>query len=807
MGKGGEEKLAAYRRKRDFLRTTEPAPGSAFIAARQLVVQHHYATREHFDLRLEIGGVLVSWAVTRGPSANPCDKRLAVRTEDHPLSYATFEGVIPKGQYGGGTVVLWEHTSYTPLNGPPEQSLAKGEIKFESHGERLQGRWVLVRMKGEEKRENWLLIKERDAFVEDNDSLSGRYDSGVVSGLKRSDIEAGKKAVPKATAGRAKETYALPHFINPQLCESASEVPAGQQWAYELKYDGYRLQVAVADHDCRIYTRTGLDWTSRFQRVATHAKKLACKSCLLDGEAVVLSAKGLSDFPGLVAALERQDGSNIVFVAFDVLFLDGEDLRSRPYVERKRILRKLVPVGGDVVRYGDFIDKDGEGFFRAAVDAGAEGIIAKDVSAPYASGRSNSWRKIKGDTRHDSWVIGYMPSTTGESFASLLGADKVGAHFRYAGRIGTGFTAAKRRLLAPHLESVSKVVPSILNRDKLPGSAVFLTQPFPAEIRHKGWTADKQLRQASFISIQGDRMDAGQKPPSTPSKSRAAASKIMSVSHPDRVIFPAVNVTKGDIAAYYEKIWPRLAPHLDKRPVSLLRAPDGIAHETFFQRHPLSGMKHGLQVFGSEREQYFALEGKTGLLSAIQFGTIELHGWNAVLPNIDRPDRMVFDLDPDEAMDFKSVARAAMILRDYLLAAGLESWPLLSGGKGIHIVVPLSRKNDAEAVEAFCKAFAHRLAADRPQLFIASMSKAKRHGKIFIDYLRNRTKSTAILPWSLRARAIASIAAPVSWKHIETAETAAEFSIKNVLDEDGWTGFWRKPQMLSKNLLLTVQDD
>lgn len=799
-----QSQLAEYGRKRDFSKTLEPNVSEG-RANRQLVIQQHFAKRLHYDLRLEIDGVLVSWAVTRGPSANPKDKRLAVRTEDHPIDYGSFEGTIAKGQYGGGTVVLWESSTYNPLNGDPGEALAKGEIKFESQGSRLRGKWVLVRMKTAERNENWLLIKERDEFVEEDDSLAHRFTTGITSRRTPAEIEAGK--LPKQNKTRVTNSVKSPPlFIAPQLCGTSDIVPSGNEWAFELKYDGYRLILSVRNGECVAFTRSGLDWSNKFPAIVRAASALPCKSAIIDTEAVILDSRGMSDFPALVSALESQNNANIIGIAFDLLHLDGDDVRSKPYLERKQLLKTLLKHPA-ALRFGDHLFGSGEDMLRQVSEAGGEGIIAKDISAPYRSGRQGSWVKIKTNMRIDVDVIGYMPSQKGERFASLLAAKNNDNGAAYVGRIGTGYNAKVRASLAPLLNTIRNSKPTVSMSSKLPRGAIFIQDPFNAEVRVGGWTTDGQMRQARFISLQNDRIPLTANISERPSKvSKVKASTATwRITHPDRETFPQSKITKGDIAEYYRKIWPRIAPHLANRPVSLLRVPETIEDETFFQRHPLKGMTKGLHLFGAPQEEYFALEGEDGLATAIQFGTVEIHGWNATLPELNYPDRMIFDLDPDETLSFSEVKSAAITIKDYLEAAKFESWPLLSGGKGIHILVPLNRTNPTAEVEFFCSAFAKAIAQDRPNVFVSTISKAKRAGKILIDYLRNRQKATAIVPWSMRARPGAPIAAPVSWTTLENFQSPKEFNVLNIPLDDPWDRFWNIDQRILPEVLKTLK--
>jgi bifunctional non-homologous end joining protein LigD len=764
--------LKPYRAKRNFTVTPEPAGGKA-EPGRRLVVQHHLARRDHYDLRLEIDGVLASWAVTRGPSANPRDKRLAVRTEDHPLSYGGFEGEIPKGEYGGGQVILWESATYSPLNGEPAQALAKGEIKFEAQGQRMRGGWVLVRMKSKEKRENWLLIKERDAFAEDDDSLTSRFPGSVNAKVRR------RAALPP------------PAFQPLQLCDSATIPPEGPNWLYEIKYDGYRLEMAVGGEAARLYTRTGLDWTAKFPALAAAAAQLDCRSALLDGEAVVFAANGISDFPGLVAALERHRTGAVVYLAFDLLALDGRDLRALPLGKRKAALRKLLREAHDPIRLADHVEGEGREVFARAVAAGAEGIIAKDRTAPYVGRRAHGFVKVKGYPRADVVIVAYKPSQRRGTFASLHAAVEEDGEWRYVGGVGTGFSDAQRtNLQARFAKGASPRQPARL-KGEVPPDLMFVKQPARAEIRFGGWTGSGHLRQARFLGLREDLPVTRE-----PKPSKAKPQKTIAVTHADRVVYPDCGVTKGEIADYYSAVAGRLAPHLTGRPVSIVRAPETIA-ETFFQRHPLRGMEAGVMPVEVGDETYMALDGATGLATAAQFGAIELHGWMSRLDALDRPDRMVFDLDPDAELDFAEVVRAAQDIARALREFDLKSWPLLSGGKGVHVVLPLDGAAEYAGTEAFAKGFAQALAAHEPRRFVATMSKQRRKGRIFVDWLRNKKSATAILPWSLRARPGAPVATPLAWDELALMKSAAAFDIRSALKRsDPWRGFFTTRQRL-----------
>jgi bifunctional non-homologous end joining protein LigD len=813
-GTPAADALAAYNAKRDFARTAEPAGVLVAEAGRRLVIQHHYATREHYDLRLEVEGVLKSWAVTRGPSANPKDRRLAVRTEDHPVSYADFEGTIPKKEYGGGTVILWEYATFTPLNGDPAAAIEAGEIKFVAEGTRMRGRWVLVKMNVEKGRENWLLIKEKgDSFVEPDDGLVARFPTSISTGRTRAEIEAGApaKAAEPAVAAKprrgkqqtvpaASSTLADLPFIPPMLCATAEAPPESADWLCEMKYDGYRLQLAIAGGAARLSTRTGLDWTAKFRGIAAEAAGLGCESAIVDGEAVVFDASGVSDFPALVAALEKARAMDIEFVAFDLLMLDGVDLRVLPTAERKARLKTLLKGRKTIIRYADHFVGHGPELLAAAARAGAEGIIAKRADAAYVSDRSSHWLKIKVNPREDVVIIGYNPSAAGDLFGSLLAAREVEGRLVYAGRIGTGYDAATKSALWPRLRSAEVKRPAHLagleTPAAIPKGVRFLAQPFRAEVRYSGLTSDGQMRHARFLAAREDLPVGGMKAAAEapmpqekpkPAKPRAAATGAaaapVTITHPDRVIYPRDGVTKGDVAAYYAAAASRMLPHLAGRPVSVIRVPETIEKEQFFQRHPMKGMGGVIPFDAGKDEPYFVVDGAAGLQHVAQYGGVELHGWMSRIDKPGFPDRLIFDLDPDEGLDFASVRDAAAELRGHLATVGLQTFAMVTGGKGVHVIAPLDRSLDTEAVEGFAAGFARGLARQFPQRFTATLSKEKRKGRIFIDWLRNKARSTAVLPWSLRARPGAPVAVPVTWERLQGLKAGNVFTIRSALDQ------------------------
>jgi bifunctional non-homologous end joining protein LigD len=795
------------------------------------MVQHHWATRDHFDFRLELDGVLKSWAVTRGPSANPKTKRLAVRTEDHPLSYATFEGTIPKGEYGGGTVMLWDRGTWASIDKDPQKAIDKGSLKFVLNGERMKGEWTLVRLKDESKRENWLLIKHRDEFAEDDDTLAERYVKSVSSGRGRTEIETGER--PKsAKTNTSKAKARFPEFVPPQLCDTLKAPPTGDDWLFEMKYDGYRLQVQVSGGEARALTRNGLDWSAKFPAIVNAAKRLDVKSATIDGEAVIFDAKGISDFPALVASLEH-GRSQAVLQVFDLLEQNGKSLRRLPLIERKQALKALLRRSGTALRFSEHVIGGGEKIFAQAIKAGAEGIITKKCSSIYTSGRSTTWAKIKGDVRRDAYIVGWTPSDRGRPFASLLGAVETDGILQYSGGIGTGFSQTKQKEILQKISAHETDGPTdgLVNAELAPRKAHWCKPVYEAEIALTGFTEAGQMRHPRFIELKeatrapgkaGSRKvakrstakntraeevsDESRKPKLTAARQRITSSPEVSgasrITHPERIVYPDVGITKGEIAAYYEKMAPLIIPHIENRPLSVIRAPDGIEGEQFFQRHPMKGMGKGIIPVRSGSKTYFALDGVEGLLSAAQFSVIELHGWGTRTDNPANPDRLVMDLDPDPAVPFRDVVALARQMREVLEAAGLKSYPLVSGGKGVHVVVPLDASANWDLVSTFAELLAKKMAAGDPAHLIAVSTLGRRKGKIFIDYLRNKQKATAIMPYSLRAKPGAPIAMPLEWSQLGRVKSANQFTMKDGLKKQvAWSDYFKSAGKITKAMV------
>jgi bifunctional non-homologous end joining protein LigD len=783
-------------------------------------VQKHDATRLHYDFRLEYEGVLKSWAVTRGPSTDPADKRLAVRTEDHPLDYATFEGTIPKGQYGGGTVMLWDFGTWEPIE-DPRKGFKSGKLKIRLDGERMKGGWALVRMKPRpgEKGENWLLIKEHDEYATGDGEGLLKADKSVSTGRAMDAIAAGK---PPAKKPR-KSDKPLPKFTEPQLATLVDTVPSGRDWLFEMKYDGYRCLAAISRDTVRLYTRNGLDWTDKFAPLVAPFSGLTKSSALIDGEICAFDEDGKTSFSTLKKHLS--EGGPLIYFAFDLLELDGKSLRSQPLSERKKALEGLL--GGrtrhDPIQLSPDIAGKGEEVFTAICKAGHEGVIAKRVDAAYRSGRGKSWLKIKCTLRQEFIIVGWTPSEKRRGvFASLLLATQENGKLVYRGRVGTGFSDDLRAQLQKMLEAdARKTAPLTGVPRPMTRGARWASPRHLAEIAYTEITPDGALRHPSFLGLREDKparnialerpakLKGGKSMMLSDQDGIAAAEKAgVKLSSPDKVLFPEQGVTKARLAAYYAAVVDAMLPYIADRPLSLVRCPAGRAKQCFFQKHDTGGFTQGMHTVSivekdGTADDYFTLDGIEGLLAGVQMGVLEFHIWGSRRDSIEKPDRIVFDIDPDEGLDFGDVKSAAFDIRDRLADLGLKTFPLVTGGKGLHVVAPITRRAEWPAVKAFASGFAKQMAADEPDRFTANLSKKARKGKLFIDYLRNERGSTAIAPYSSRARQGAPVAVPVAWDEVESLSAANAFSLEAAAERaanDPWQGYAKLRQSLPKSV-------
>lgn len=783
--------LSDYKKKRNFDITSEPEARLVDAATDRLsfVVQLHDATRLHYDFRLEHGGVLWSWAVTRGPSMDPADKRLAVRTEDHPLDYRDFEGTIPKGQYGGGTVLLWDKGWWEPLH-DPAKGLSEGKLHFRLHGARMKGGWALVRMHGKEKRENWLLIKERDEQAqEDGDALTPKNPKSVTTGrtLKGIATNADRAKPPAAMEEKAKpHAKSTPAFRPLQLATLRDVPPDGDDWRHEAKFDGYRCLMAIGKQGIRLYSRNGNDWSDRFGDLCAPAAALDCDAALIDGEVIAGDAGG--NFSALQDALKN--GGELTFYAFDCLHIDGKNLSREPLTERRTALEKLMqgqPPRGKI-RLSPFIEGSGPDVLAAICKAGGEGIVSKRADAPYHGGRGTAWIKTKCTRRAEFVIIGWSKSDKpGRPFASLLLGSTEHGELVYRGRVGTGFDDDDFAELTAAMKPLTRKTAPV--QGELPPEtrgAHWIKPDLVAEIAYTEFTVEGRVRHGVYHGLREDK-EASSVTAKAETEAEGLTLRGVSVSHPGRVVYPSPKITKGDVAEHYDRVADRLLIHAAHHPVSLLRCPAGVTGECFFQKHAGKGFPAAISTMpiiekDGSVEDYMVLDDAKSLLGAVQMGTLEFHIWGAARDKLEQPDRMVFDLDPDEGLSFDKVRKSAQDIRAALADIGLESGAMVTGGKGIHVIVPLRRSAEWQTVKTFAQTFAHILAEREPRRYTATMAKAKRKGKIFIDWMRNERGSTAIAPYALRARTGAPVAVPVTWDELDSIKAANAFRIKDIAE-------------------------
>lgn len=808
--------LETYRRKRDFSATAEPAGSDRRGQGDVFVVQKHAARRLHYDLRLEIGGVLASWAVTKGPSLVPGEKRLAVHVEDHPLDYADFEGQIARGQYGGGEVIVWDRGRWEP-EGDPVRGLKRGRLDFTLEGAKLKGRWHLVRMGGKpgETRENWLLIKGSDEAARgatDPDILE-EAPASVISGRTVEDIAAGKPA-RKRRAPKGKATAdPWPGFVPPALARLKPSPPAGAGWVHEIKFDGYRLQARIRGGKVTLLTRSGQDWTGRFgEAVPAALAALPVRDAILDGELVVEGAGGASDFGNLQADLSAGRSDRFLYYLFDALYLEDADLRKRPLHERKARLASLLDGAGDPLRLSEPFEADGEVILRHACRLSLEGLVSKRQDAAYPSGRTGAWIKSKCAARQEFVVAGYMPSTVSRDLVGslVLGTYQEGK-LVHVGRVGTGFSRAVAESLATRLEAITRKTPPFAARPSADAArgVVWVTPKLVAEVEFRAWTAEGLLRHAAFRGLREDKPaaevvregDAVGETPRTRPRVR--------LTHPDRVYWPEAGVTKQGLADYYTEVWPRMAPLVLNRPLALLRCPGGTEGQCFFQKHAWKGQGREIVTFHDPEDDdeapLVAVDGMPGLIALVQGGALEIHTWQSSLDDLEHPDQIVMDLDPGEGVAWAAVLDGAREVKDRLEAAGLTAFVKTSGGKGLHVVAPLKPTRAAgwDAVKDFAAAMARTMAAEDPDRYVATITKAKRTGKILIDYLRNGRNNTAIVAYGTRARPGAPVSMPLAWDELGPETGPARFTVANAPERvantpDPWADFRRAERPLPK---------
>ncbi|CUJ28604.1 DNA ligase D [Achromobacter xylosoxidans] len=836
--------LAKYRAKRNFNVTSEPAEGGqANEAARAFVIQKHWASRLHYDFRLELDGAMKSWAVPKGPSYDPSVKRMAVQVEDHPIAYNRFEGEIPKGQYGAGKVIIWDRGTWAPV-GDPADGYRRGHLKFDLHGVKMRGRWALIRMKGREseKQPPWLLVKDRDehARAESEFSVVDEQPDSVATPPRtgaravpaaapgaRPDAAASPSASPSSSAppssdagaaGLPGEAAPLPELLKPQLATLVEGVPrqAGDDWIYEMKFDGYRLLARLRDGQVRLYTRNGHDWGPKLPHLVRALQRLPLPDAWIDGEIVMLADNGAPSFQALQNAFDGERTDGILFYAFDLPYVTGRDLRQEPLRVRRAVLARVMEAaGGDPLRFSEAFDAAPADLVASACKMGLEGIIAKRLSAPYVSRRSDSWVKLKCARRQEFVIAGYTdPKGARVGLGALLLAyhDEDGG-LVYAGKVGTGFddmglAALQRRLSALETERPAVKAAGI-------GRGVHWVRPeLVAEVSFGEWTASGHVRHPVFRGLRTDKparaitreaaMGAdtmqsdnaagkagkakpGKAKPGNAQTGKAQAGKAQpgagKLTHPERIIDPSTGLTKLDLARYDGLVAPLLLRHLKDRPVSFLRAPSGLKGEFFFQKHleaPMPSVRPLPQELDPDHPPLMEVPTPQAIMSAAQMNVVEFHTWNAVKSAIDKPDRMLFDLDPGEGVAWPSMQQAARLVHVMLREIGLRSWLKTSGGKGLHVVVPLRRQYDWDTVKAFSQAIVQHLARTLPQVFVAKSGPKNRVGRIFADYLRNGFGATTVAAWSARARPGMGVSVPLAWDELDEVRASDQWTIANI---------------------------
>jgi len=796
------DSLKKYREKRNFEVTSEPAEGGeANEDARAFVIQKHWASRLHYDFRLELDGAMKSWAVPKGPCYDPAVKRMAVQVEDHPIAYNQFEGQIPEGQYGAGKVIIWDEGTWMPV-GDPRKGYRDGHLKFDLQGAKMQGRWALIRLKGKEseKQPPWLLIKDRDDFSrpERDFSVVDEMPDSVVP-LRKMGKGAGPKdkATSRSNAQPALPGIAadLPAQLKPQLATLVDGVPRhAPDWLYEMKFDGYRLVARIEGEDVRLFTRNGHDWSAKLPHLVEALRALPAKWAWVDGEIVMLDREGIPNFQSLQNAFDNDRTQDIVFYAFDLPFIGLRDLRQEPLGVRRALLQQLMDTAeDDHLRFSEAFEAAPSDLVATACRMGLEGIMAKRLSSPYVSRRSDTWVKVKCARRQEFAIVGYTAPKGSRAGlgALLLAVTEQDGSLRYAGKVGTGFDDASLVSLQKRLAAMETDKKPVANAPAA-GGVRWVKPELIAEVSFGEWTSGGHIRHSVFRGLRQDKpVKAISREKAVPVKdidsetpaSKTSRSKGGKLTNPDRVIDPSTKLTKLDLARYYGLISPLMLAHLKGRPVSFLRAPAGIQGEFFFQKHleaAMPGVKSLPAKLDPDHPPLLEVPTAEAIMSAVQMNVVEFHTWNAVKTSIGKPDRLMLDLDPGEGVQWPTMQQAANLVRVLLQEIGLQAWLKTSGGKGLHVVVPLRKQYDWDTVKRFSQAVVQHLARTLPQLFVAKSGPKNRVGKIFADYLRNGFGATTVCAWSARARPGLGISVPVTWDELDKLTSGAHWTIQDV---------------------------
>lgn len=847
------EPLSKYRQKRNFEVTSEP---SGLEKARRrkkatselsFTIQKHWASHLHYDFRLEWKGVLLSWAVPKGPSYDPAIKQMAIQVEDHPVSYGAFEGKIPKGQYGAGDVIVWDTGSWEPV-GDVDESLSRGKLIFKLHGQKLAGLWELVRIsKPDAAKKNWLLLKKRgDSWchsLEEFDVISALPDSviehplGLIEEREPRGASRARESSPQASeepdlsaAVKAK----LPQALSPQLATLTTSVPAGN-WLPSAKLDGYRIVARLEGKTVRLFTRNGHDWTHKLGGIQKSLAAMDVKGAWLDGEIVVMGEHGVPDFNKLQNAMDASRSQDVQYFVFDVPYLAGLDLREVPLDSRMKVLKTLLSERPqENIHFTDNFEAPLDQLLSAACSMHLEGVMLKRADSTYAEGkRTETWLKLKCQQRQEFVVVGYSVRKGGtKHVGSLMLGYYQGAELKYAGAVGTGWDAETAALLYSKLSKLHTDRPAVDPASVKPGrwgrrtegAEVWVSPKLVVEVAFAEWTPDSHVRHASFRGIRTDKPAKAisrevAKPPSSSaskvdrSKTSAPAVKAMvKVTHPERVIDETTGIKKLELVHYYETIAPWILPHLKDRPVSLVRTPTGIRGQAFFQKHQkeakIPGLRELDKALWPDHEALLVIDSVKALVAAAQMNVVELHTWNSDAKRINEPNRVIFDLDPGEGVDWPQVQEAAVLMKAMLDELGLRSWLKTSGGKGLHVVVPLAPKLHFDVVKSFSQAIVQHMAKTIPSRFVAKAGGSNRVGRIFIDYLRNGHGQTTAAAFSARARPGMGVSMPISWEQLSSIKSGAQWTVRTAREylsfqkEDPWTDYWKSRQTLTKAMKL-----
>jgi bifunctional non-homologous end joining protein LigD len=870
-----DAQLARYRKMRDFSHTAEPSgstekrnkPATTQTDGLPFVIQKHAATRLHYDFRLGWNGVLKSWAVAKGPSYVVADKRLAVQVEDHPMEYGGFEGTIPKGQYGGGTVMLWDTGTWEPV-GDANEGFRTGRLKFILHGHKLKGHWTLIRMGGkaaQESKPNWLLIKEHDEYERSADdpaivdeapkSVITHRDLDAIASASdhvwdsrtglAADERANASASPKKSAKKRgsisvpkdAKKEALPKFIPPQLASSSEQPPTGKGWLHELKLDGYRMQAHLENGKVQLLTRSGLDWTHRMRSLATSLEELPAKAALLDGEAIVLDERGISSFAALQAAFQEGAKHALLYYVFDLLHLDGHELRNLPLIERKKVLAELLEgLDEEAVRISEHVQDEKAAIFEEACRHGAEGIVSKRADSKYISGRSASWVKVKCGLRQEFVIGGFtLPSNGSHGIGALLLGYYQDGNLIYAGRTGTGFTQKLQKQIRDRLDKLrANTSPFLAIGTAERKGALWVKPELVGEVAFSTWTADNLVRQASFKGLREDKPAAEvvrEKAfgiPNARSTARAVktsshhapaetqnAVPIPRVTHPDKIVDKESGLTKEQLVAYYAETAEHILPYIANRPLSIVRCPSGTAAKCFFQKHVKVGLPKGIGSVdivdrkSGKPEPYITLSDAAVIPELGQLNVFELHPWGAPASDFEHPDRLIFDLDPDASIEWHTLADTASEVRARLKKLGLETFLKSTGGKGLHVVAPIKCEHDWATVKEFAHQFVLAMEAENPSLYITKMTKAARAGRIYLDYLRNERGATAVAPYSPRSRSGVPVSVPMAWRELKADRpprclVAGFAEWRKRLSHDPWVDLAKTKQRLTQKAIDAV---